>query len=86
MKVRLELTLLWQKPPCFTYVNGALLVLIGGNLRKKRSEVSFKTRSTLASFSFIGQATKHTTVKWSMSVCWVYTIADIFQSTANEGR
>ena len=32
----------------------------------KSSEVSIKTRSTPASLSFKGQATKHTTVKWSI--------------------
>ena len=32
----------------------------------KRNEVSIKTRSTPASLSFKGQATKHTTVKWSI--------------------
>ena len=32
----------------------------------KSSEVSIKTRSPPASFSFKGQATKHTTVKWSI--------------------
>ena len=32
----------------------------------KRSEVSIKTSSTPASLSFKGQATKHTTVKWSI--------------------
>ena len=32
----------------------------------ERSEVSIKTRSTPASLSFKGQATKHTTVKWSI--------------------
>ena len=32
----------------------------------KRSEVSIKTRSTPVSLSFKGQATKHTTVKWSI--------------------
>jgi len=32
----------------------------------KSSKVSIKTRSTPASLSFIGQATKHTTVKWSI--------------------
>ena len=37
------------------------------NLHKKRSEVSVKTRSTPASLSFKGQATKHTTVKWPIS-------------------
>ena len=33
----------------------------------KSSEVSIKTRSTPASLSFKGQATKHITVKWSIS-------------------
>ena len=32
----------------------------------KSSEVSIETRSTPASLSFKGQATKHTTVKWSI--------------------
>ena len=32
----------------------------------KSSEVSTKTRSPPASFSFKGQATKYTTVKWSI--------------------
>ena len=32
----------------------------------KRSEISIKTRSTPASLSFKGQATKHTTVKCSI--------------------
>ena len=32
----------------------------------KSSEVSIKTRSTPASLSFKGPATKHTTVKWSI--------------------
>ena len=34
----------------------------------KSSKVSIKTRSTPASLSFKGQATKHTTVKWSIDV------------------
>ena len=33
----------------------------------KSSKVSIKTRSTPASLSFKGQATKHTTVKWSIT-------------------
>ena len=32
----------------------------------KRSEVSIKTRSAPASLSFTGEATKHTTVNWSL--------------------
>ena len=39
-------------------------MLISRNLHKKGSEVSIKTRSTAASLSFKGQATKHKTVKW----------------------
>ena len=41
-------------------------MLISRNLHKKSSEVSIQTRSPPASLSFKGQATKHTTVKWSI--------------------
>ena len=34
----------------------------------KSREVSIKTRSSPASLSFKGQATKHTTVKWSIII------------------
>ena len=43
-------------------------MLISRNLHNKSSEVSIKTRSTPASLSFNGQATKHTTVKWSIAI------------------
>ena len=52
--------------PCFSYANDAVLMLISTNLHDKSSEVSIKTRSTPASLSFNGQATKHTTIKWSI--------------------
>ena len=39
-------------------------MLISKNLHAKSSDVSIKTRSTPASLSFIGQVTKHTTVRW----------------------
>ena len=51
---------------CFSHVNDAALMLISRNLQMKSSEVSIKTRSTPASLSFQGQATKHRTVKWSI--------------------
>ena len=41
-------------------------MLISSNLHKKGSEVSIKTRSTPASYSYEGQATKYITVKWSI--------------------
>ena len=41
-------------------------MLISTNSHKKSSEVSIKTRSPPASFSFKGQPTKRTTVKWSI--------------------
>ena len=41
-------------------------MLITRNLHMKSSEVSIKARSTPASLSFKGQATKHTTIKWSI--------------------
>ena len=50
----------------FLCYNAAVLMLISKKLLKKSSEVSIKTRSTPASLSFKGQATKHTTVKSSI--------------------
>ena len=41
-------------------------MLITRNLHKKNREVSVKTRSPPASFSFKGQAAKHATIKWSI--------------------
>ena len=55
--------------PAFCHVNDAVIMLISRNLHKKCSKVSIKTRSTPASqipASFKGQATKRTTVKWSI--------------------
>ena len=49
------------------YVNDDVLKLISTNLHKKSNEVSIKTRSPPASFSFKGQATKRTTLEWSIS-------------------
>ena len=43
-----------MEPPCFSYVNDAILMLISSNWNKKSSEVSIKTRSPPASFK--GQA------------------------------
>ena len=63
MKLRLELSLFWYKPSCFSHVNDAVLMLIGRNLFNKSSEASINTRSTPVSLSFKCQATKHTTVK-----------------------
>ena len=56
----------------FSHVNDAVLMLIGRNLHMKRREVSIKTRSTPASLSFKGQATKHTTVKWSITIIGLF--------------
>ena len=41
-------------------------MLMTRNLHEKSSEVSIETRSPPASLSFKGQATKHTTVEWSI--------------------
>lgn len=51
-----------------SYVNDAILMLISRNLNETSSDVSTKTRSTAASFSFKGQETKHTTAKWSIGM------------------
>ena len=57
-------------------------MLISKNLHKKSSEVSIKTRSTPASVSFIGQVTKHTTVKWTINVQSVNMSSLNFDSSA----
>lgn len=49
--------------PAFLIVNDAVLMLISRNLSQKSSEVSIKTRSTPASWSFKGQVINHKTVK-----------------------
>ena len=51
-----------------SYVNDAVLMMISRNLNETSSDVSIKTRSTAASFSFKGQETKHTTAKWSIGM------------------
>ena len=48
-------------------MNDVVVMLISKDLHKKSIEVSIKTRSTPASLSFIGQVTKHTTVKWTIA-------------------
>ena len=47
-------------------------MLISKNLHKKSSEVSIKKKVTPASLSFIGQATKHTTIKWTIPAIYMY--------------
>ena len=49
----------------FSYANGVVVILISKNVHKKSREVSIKAKSTPASPSFIGQVTKHITVKWT---------------------
>ena len=42
MKVRLELNLLCYTPPCYSYVNDVVPMLISWNLHEKSSEVSIR--------------------------------------------
>ena len=53
--------LVWTETSLFSNVKNAVLMLISIG-----SDVSIKTRSAPDSFSFKGQATKHTIVKWSI--------------------
>ena len=49
----------------------------------KSSKVSIKTRSTPASLTFKGQATKHTTVKWSIEIfcsCTIFVFFFLYSS------
>ena len=62
-----DLVLIETSPLFSCHVNDTVLMLISRNLHMKSSEVSIETRSTPASLSFKGQATKHTTVKWTNS-------------------
>ena len=55
-------------------------MLISRNLHMKSGKVSNKTRSTPASLSFKGQATKYTTVKWSIA----FHLAQASYSLENE--
>ena len=50
----------------------------------KSSEVSIKTRSTAASLSFKGQATKHTTVKWSIAK-WRFVMPQTYNGSQFQG-
>ena len=59
IKVRQELPLFWYKPPCFPYVDDAVLMLISRKLHYMSSVVSIKTRSTPDSLSLKDQETKH---------------------------
>ena len=68
MKARLQLTSLWKKPHCFSYVNHVVVMLTSFYLHKKSSEVCSKAKSTPASLLFKGLVTKHRTVKWSILI------------------
>ena len=48
----------------FCCVNQVALMLTNWHLNEKSRKVCSKARSPPASFVFIGQVTKHTTVKW----------------------
>ena len=54
---------------------------MSSNLHKKGSEVSTKTV-----FSFKGQATKHTTVKWSIASLSIFETASFAQAFNRESR
>ena len=56
-------------------------MLISRNLQKKSLEVCIKTRSSPASFSLKGLATKHTTVKCSIAV--IISVAPQFLEKQN---
>ena len=50
----------------------AAIMLISRNLKKKRSEVSIKRRSTPSAFPFKGQATKDKNAKWCIEHAFNY--------------
>ena len=73
IKARLELTLLWYKPHCFSYVNHVVVVLTSFYLHKKSIEVCIKAKSTPASLLFKDLVTEHRTVKWSINRPYSYS-------------
>ena len=69
MTVRLEVTLFWYRPHYFCCVNQVVLMLACRHLNEESREVCMKARSPTASLAFIGQVTKHITVKWPIALC-----------------
>ena len=69
-KADLYSTVLWDRfcPNVQQSCRWQVLMLIGVQLIEKRKEVTIKINSPLPSFAFIGQVTKHTTVKWHVLV------------------
>ena len=53
-------------------------MLISSKLHKESSGVSIETRSRPASLSFKGQATKHMTIKWSITSVSVLILLSFF--------
>ena len=66
MKVRPELSLFWLKPPCFSYANGAVLMLISVHLHKRSIELQPHFHSKARKPS--------TTVKWSIALVGFSTV------------
>ena len=64
---RLEMTLLWYRPLCFSHLNAIWLAWEQLDLHNKSSEVCIKTRSPPASLPYKGLVTEQTTVNWSIS-------------------
>ena len=60
------------RPRSFSYVDRVVLMLTSFRLHMKSSEVCIKTRSPPASLTIQDQVTKHTTVKWPISMTMVH--------------
>ena len=52
-------------------------MLNSSNLDLKSSEISIKTKSRLASFSFKGLATQHTAINWSIENAYFKSIGTL---------
>ena len=82
--------LVWYRPHCFYCANQVVLMLTSWHLHEKSWEVCIKARPPPALLAFIGQVTKHTTVKWPISLCsltWLDSyLGYIFPSNSGEGH
>ena len=76
--------------PFIVQIKLFLCWLVGIYMRKAKRSVWIKARSPPASLAFIGQVTKHTTVKWPISLCsltWLDSyLGYIFPSNSGEGH
>ena len=78
------MTLFCYRPYCFCCVNQVVLMLTSLHLHETSREVCIKARSPPASVAFIGQVTKHTTVKWPIIMLMILIMIMITGSLSSK--